>query len=787
MADYLNDALGTKYGCTYRYIKGQLGEFGPLLDKAVNPRKAKDPMDMSGSDFYSVNAPFEPMIKIGDYIQLLTSYTYPTTSYALADGTEEITNEEIDFSKFKKVLSFKSAGSFKIVAIPKDQLFISKNLIDTSDYPDGIAYIGITATNATAYVAITKDNQNWVAYDTNSGTWKSVNINDEANRKSNMMSLSTLESLTNTEYSKYFNSLDYVGIAILMCIEPTIDSSTGEEVYDTSVNYTVTPIEINYVGDDDSATTPSTQYFNFIKTGYTKEGNPILVADRVIQNNISFATLNNNTYDYYCGNTLAPMSTEKYPMYMRLFKGNIDTEEDEWKKMILEADQQVLGGKSVDMVFNVNLGSMTNVMATGMDTDGTGGGATMILYRGGESNPDRRKNIAYNAANVSYGWRPVLEIDCTSFEATKKYPAPALPTVTSLSELTPGKCISCDYIRNGSNFTQFKNLGKASLGLLSDYKNQKSGSFYFICVGYLATGEKILIADRPIETGMSYYTLLNGINGSYGIPKEIAIDGNQFYLTLVDGSDITDETDYSVGRWNNVITNEFATSKSIDEIWHTDKTSAYTGCLSSKSYTQVLLRGMEDMEKHISRQKSVTYNTSTAMCVELAYRPMLLAPPQMTVENLRVSMYSGYEKNKDQNVFRIQCKVVDADNNAVDFALKDATEDKIISDYSGDTIRNVSVVSLAKVGAETTINVIIKNGDEDKVVSTFKVFREALYRLTVSRIFGEVYDGWNSDGVDTHTTVLAPTASNIKKVTVSGNNSYISISPVTKKVVFSEK
>ena len=783
MADYLNDALGTKYGCTYRYIKGQLGEFGPLLNKEVNPRKAKDPMDMSGSDYYAVDPAFEPMVKIGNYLQLLTSYKYPTTAYALADGTEEITNDEIDFSKFKKVISFSSHESFKIVAIPKDQLFISKNLIDTSDYPDGIAYIGITAVNATAYVAITKDKKNWVSYDTNSGTWKDIDINDTANLKSTMMSLATLESLTATEYNKYFNSLDYIGIAILMCIEPTTDPKTGEEVYNTSLNYTVTPIEINYVGDDDSSTTTMTQYFNFIKSGYTNEGNPILVADRVIQNEVAFSTLKNDKYDYYNGNTLAPMSTKKYPMHMRLFRGGPDTEDDEWKKMILEANAQVLGGKSLDMVFNVNLGSMTNYI----DKNNT------ILYRGGESDPNRRTTIAYNGTEKSYGWRPILEVDCTSFEATKKNPSPTLPVVTSLSALVPGKCISCDYIKTTNNYTQFKNLGKASLGLLSDYTNQKSGSFYFICVGYLATGEKILIADRSVETGMNFSSLVAGIDSSAGIGKpgkHITIDGNEFFLTLVDGSDITDETDYSVGRWNNVITNEFDSTKSIDEIWHTDKTSAYTGCLSSKDNTRVLLRGMEDMEKNLSRQKSVAYNAAAGLTNEFAYRPMLIMPSQMSVENLKVNIYSGYEKNRNQNVFKVQCSVIDSDNNAIEFALKDNSNGEILSDFSTDSVRDVSVVSLDKAGAETTIDIIIKNNDSaaenpEKTVGSFKVFREKLYRLSVSRIYGEIYDGWKSDGVDTHTTVLAPTASNTKKVTISDNNSYINISPATNKISFS--
>ena len=363
-----------------------------------------------------------------------------------------------------------------------------------------------------------------------------------------------------------------------------------------------------------------------------------------------------------------------------------------------------------------------------------------------------------------------------------------MPVVTSLSALEPGKCISCDYIRTTNDYTQFKNLGNASLGLLSDYTNQKSGSFYFICVGYLATGEKILIADRPVETGMNFSTLVAGLDSSGGIGKPgkyITIDGSEFFLTLVDGSDITDETDFSVGRWNNVITNEFAPTKSIDEIWHTDKTSAYTGCLSSKDNTHVLLRGMEDMEKHLSRQKSIAYNAAAVLVNEIAYRPMLIMPPQMSVENLKVNIYSGYEKNPNQNVFKIQCAVIDSDNNAVEYALKDNSTGKVLSDFSTDSVRDVTVVSLDKLGAETTVDVVIKTDEEDKTVATFKIFREELYRLTVSRIYGAIYDGWKSDGVDTHATVLAPTASSTKSVNVVGNNSYINISPVTDKVTFS--
>ena len=118
-----------------------------------------------------------------------------------------------------KVINFSSLGKFIITAIPKDQLLVSKNLVDTSDFPDGIGYIGITATNATVHVALTKDNVNWVKYDTENKEWVSVNLTATTDElKTTMMPLDTLSALTTTEYSKYFRALDYVGIAMVVSI-----------------------------------------------------------------------------------------------------------------------------------------------------------------------------------------------------------------------------------------------------------------------------------------------------------------------------------------------------------------------------------------------------------------------------------------------------------------------------------------------------------------------------------------------------------------------------------------
>ena len=805
MADFLNDPIGKRYGCSYKYTKGALGTFGKILNKSVYPRKIVDPVDLNGADFVMINAPFEPIIKLGSYIQMCTQYTYPTDKHILLNGTEEITKDEIDFSKFKKVINFTSLGEFTITAIPMDQLFISKNLIDTSHFPDGISHINITATNANVKVALTKDDENWVKYDTETGEWVSVDVGhqDTDTLKSTMMPLATLNSLNDEEYAKYFNGLKYIGIALLISIEPTkVNSETGEETYDTTKSYTVTPISINFIGDDNAATDPITQYFNFVKVGYNTKGNPLLVADRVIQTNIKFNALGTSTSDLYNGTTKAPISTEKYPMYMRLFNGG-NSDNDEWDELILNASQDILNGESINDVFNVNLGSMTNIVATSKDIDGAAAGATVILYRGGESNPSRRKNIAYNATNSSYGWRPIVEIDCTSDEATQTYPGPALPEVHSMHELTKGKCISCDiianYISGSLNSYYFANLGKAKLAPLSDYKNLRSGSFYFICVGYNNSGDKILIADRNIATNFNYNLIFSKIKSdttytAFGDLIHIDNPYNDYYLTLPSALHSQDDSNLSEGFWNNVITNEYDRTKTVDQIWHTDKISSLTSSISSTNLDYIILKGKEDMSKHLTRQKAI--KVSGGDYSEVGFRPMLIVPNQdFLVKNISVNMKTGYGPNKNQNKFIINCEIVDDMNTPVSYKLVEIdSSDNIVKDltsYNTTTERTIEVSNITEPTEDNYnfyIGIVINKKNTDTVLFKVPQTIDKDYRLTSTKTFTEYHNGWitkASASTKNKNNAITLESASIKKETVrNSKGTYVSVSKEANRIHF---
>ena len=827
MADFLNDPIGSKYGCSYKYTNGVLGTFGALLNEPVNPRKVKDPMPLDGADFMAIDPPFAPVVKIGSYIQLLTTYTYPTNTYVLGGGTEEISKEQVDFSKFKKVINFTSLGKFTITAIPKDQLLVSKNLVDTSNFANGIGYIGITATNATVYVALTKDNVNWVKYDTENEEWVSVDLTATTDElKTTMMPLNTLSTLTTTEYSKYFRALDYVGIAMVVSIEPTsVNAETGEETYDTTKPYTVTPIEINFVGDDNASSDPITHYFNFIKVGYTPKGDPLLIADRVIQTNIAYSALNNDTYDYYSGSTKAPMSTPNQPMYMRLLNGSGKSDEDEYTKIILNAPQAILNGKTVDQVFNINLGSMTNIVATTEDDEGTASGNTKIVYRGGESLATRVKNIAYNASNSSYGWRPVLEIDCTSKEATQIYPGAPLPEVKSIGQLTKSKCISCDFIynydKNGiySGTAYFSNMGNAQLAPLSDYKNLKSGSFYFICVGYNNKGERILIADRPIATPSSKTNLIsflqticlpnsesNGAESVYFTNEETSISGGgKFYLTLPTASNSPSEVEWENGFWNNVITNEYDKTKSIDQIWHTDKISTITASISSEKENYLIIKGGEDMSKHLTRQKSVLVTTSSEARVnqvrfaEVGFRPMLIVPNEYRVDQFKVNFKTGYSVNKNQDTFEVTCHVLDPNNIELPFklvelnsGLEDATPTGVeLSPYDTNITRTIPVSKFTVMEGPSYennyyvfIGVMVKVNGVDTIVHKTTNTIDKPYRLVSGREFSSEHGGWKTVGTTAKQFKIDPIIDAKKETTRNSNGTYVEVSSVTNKIKF---
>ena len=164
MIDLNTIPLGNRLGCKYTYSAGAFGVFSNLSSKPSDGRKVKDPLIMSGSYFEGINVPDPKMLKITSKVVLATYRTYGLTDTVLATGIES-TSEEVDFSLYKSVINFSSAGSVSLTAIPKDQLIVTKDMINISDYVTGINSIKVALSNLFCKFAITLDGTTYKTYD----------------------------------------------------------------------------------------------------------------------------------------------------------------------------------------------------------------------------------------------------------------------------------------------------------------------------------------------------------------------------------------------------------------------------------------------------------------------------------------------------------------------------------------------------------------------------------------------------------------------------------------------
>lgn len=770
MIDFINDPIGTKYGCKYVFTNGTIGTFGPLTKGGNDGRKIKDPLNIFGSYFKPIwpdgKKYDKQMVAITSILTLKTKRIFRTESSILKNGTEDVTKEEIDFDNYKSVGGLDCTDQIVLSAIPKDQLFITKDLLGVSEFSTGINKITIKCTNLKCKVALSLDNTHWVAWSKDSNKWVSVDLNaDYESLKSTMNDYTDINSITQEQYDTYFSKPKYIGIALLCYIEDT----------DTSKKYTVDSIVLDYVGDDDDKT-PSIQYFNFIKAGYTHQGNPILMADRTIQQGIAYKTL---AGAHYTDGTLdAPFRIGQYPMYMNLPSSAVQSgEDDEWKNIIVKAPKEVTGNKEPFDFYNTSIASITATIGEYKDSFNVKPGGC-IIGRGGERIANFI-NIGVDATSADYGWRPKVIVDVTSRKSNQSYPAAVLPEVDNTTDLVKGKCISCDYIYSSTGIGEFRNLGRATLAPLSDYQNKQDGSFYFVCVGYTADNRKICIADRPVCTGMNYKQLANNPSFTSAEGMEIKLDYSTYHIRLPFAhSTIENEAN----EYDAMVNNSIDTSLTTEQIFHNDKTITLTNTMSAEKDFYNVVRANDSKRRILPND--------TFECSELAFRPVLLINPQVSVDYIMIMPYVGYEVQTDAKEYKCDIKVTDANNNPMEYKLIDSASGNELSPLSKDTTRNISVEKVTE-NTVTNIDIVVQvsdgnGGTENQVIQSFSVFRDKLYRTSTVRTFGDHYDGYEASGVDYHRSSAIPLSLVKKnaKVTNDGKASFIEVSNFTSKVIF---
>ena len=769
--NFLTDPVGTRYGCKYVYTGNTIGTFTGLSSAPTDGRRVKDPLNIFGSYFVAVDPPDLGILNITDIIQLKTKRVFKSNESILLNGSEFVTKEEIDINDYKYVASFSPSSTPVLVGIPKDQLFITKEAFGTSDFATGINKITMTVNNMNVKVALSANNKDWVTYNTTTNSWEEVILNTKymEQLKTKMMDYTVLNGLTQDKYDMYFGAPKHLGMALLCYIDGT----------DTTKTYSISSIVLDYVGDQDDKT-PTVQYMNFIKAGYKPNGDIILLADRTVQQGISYKQLFDANLTNFT--KLCELSTPEFQMYYGLPRSSThnDGSEDEWSALL---DPSYTGGKELYDFYNTAIASFTQTIAVEKDDEGRIGGSSKVICRGAGSAMGFN-NVESTGTEKWYGWRPMLVIDCNTPVA--KYAPPVLPVVNEIADITKGKCISCDYVvTNPTAIGTLENLGNAQLGLLSDYTNKTSGSFFFICVGYTRNKKyPILVADRNIHTGLGFNAISQIGDGSNTCEDGIstAFDLTSYNVRLAGALGHVD-VDYedAVDEWDAFIVDGL-NSCSQASVFHDDKIVSWTRTRYEDT-TDIVVRGLTKHQRHLPSQVSVGME-------EVGYRPILILEPKISITKLLITPYVGYKVHEPASKFKCEISIVNSDNEPVEYYLRLKSNNDIISPTSKDTTRIISVDKFPVNTVSTIVIMYVAAIDQDtgvvttKALHEFDVYRDKDYRLTTVRSFGKYYGGFEGEGATPFANEAKPTTSRQSKIQTNEHGRYIDVSNFASKITF---
>lgn len=769
--NFLTDPVGTRYGCKYVYTGNTIGTFTGLSSAPTDGRRVKDPLNIFGSYFVAVDPPDLGILNITDIIQLKTKRVFKSNESILLNGSEFVTKEEIDINDYKYVASFSPSSTPVLVGIPKDQLFITKEAFGTSDFATGINRITMTVNNMNVKVALSANNKDWVTYNTTTNSWEEVILNTKymEQLKTKMMDYTVLNGLTQDKYDMYFGAPKHLGMALLCYIDGT----------DTTKTYSINSIVLDYVGDQDDKT-PTVQYMNFIKAGYKPNGDIILLADRTVQQGISYKQLFDANLTNFT--KLCELSTPEFQMYYGLPRSSThnDGSEDEWHALL---DPSYTGGKELYDFYNTAIASFTQTIAVEKDDEGRVGGSSKVICRGAGSAMGFN-NVESTGTEKWYGWRPMLVIDRNTPVA--KYAPPVLPVVNEIADITKGKCISCDYVvTNPAAIGTLENLGNAQLGLLSDYTNKTSGSFYFVCVGYTRNKKyPILVADRNIHTGLSFNAISQIGDGSNTCEDGIttAFDLTSYNVRLAGALGHVD-VDYedAVDEWDAFIVDGL-NSCSQASVFHDDKIVSWTRTRYEDT-TDIVVRGMTKHQRHLPSQVSVGME-------EVGYRPILILEPKISITKLLITPYVGYKVHEPASKFKCEISIVNSDNEPVEYYLRLKSNNDIISPTSKDTTRIISVDKFPVNTVSTIVIMYVAAIDQEtgvvttKALHEFDVYRDKDYRLTSVRSFGKYYGGFEGEGATPFANEAKPTTSRQSKIQTNEHGRYIDVSNFASKITF---
>ncbi len=170
---------------------------------------------------------------------------------------------------------------------------------------------------------------------------------------------------------------------------------------------------------------------------------------------------------------------------------------------------------------------------------------------------------------------------------------------TSISEMSIGDSIICEYVASAGVLGTFSKLGTSTAtNIATTSSDTPNGSFYWIYVGNDQRGRKILVADRNIQHSISWDTLnKSGLASRTGLPVSAGsvdatfnISNTNLTLRLLSGGSSSANTEneydtYIIGKTHQSL---FISGSSWSSATSTTNTSRVVrGVTGAGSYSQI--------------------------------------------------------------------------------------------------------------------------------------------------------------------------------------------------------
>ena len=492
-------------------------------------------------------------------------------SYTTADdGTKN--SSIIDFSEFKEVKAF-DKDTLTATVVPKDIIIRTKNAVPLKNAGTftGVS-LEFTSDDMYAKFLVSPNNNVFYTFDSSTNTWNPVDVSDIYTQ-----GIEDFSTITEDQFKLLFGDTDKIGAVVLIGIKDPDDV----DQYDETKLRQAKNIVLNQ-GKVDVTTSSNTVTLNMYFTnaeGEHDNNNKHFISDQVVQKGMPWSVIGSDV----ATDTMLDLTYSKYypQLFLTIPSGGAD--DTEYETYVLKSNDKFNYENNYSWVKTTDT---TNRVAKANATDSVSIDSTTSVV-----------------SDEKVGFRPELIVNMVQ-KVTHRYNTETpLPVVKKMADLEPGKAIACTYIASTSGTPGTFTIGKNGKRILPDYGSATpNGYFYWICVGYAPSGALRLVADRNIQTYISWealntagYCVTSGVTTKLGSVKKCII---RLPSTVSNAT----ATRKNHAEWDDYISylSENGIKASANDIWNAATLKSWTLVTPQGAMANRIIRGAQDQDNVVS-------------------------------------------------------------------------------------------------------------------------------------------------------------------------------------------